>query len=343
MSRPVDSWELGIVQRATGRRVAVVRGGAERGFDDIPASWNGRESNGALARSGRYTWHLTARFNGSTVAVPTGSGGLDVLCGALPTHVYDCDGFPDMVAVRKDGGTDSWEGHPNSWEGHPKGYFYNRGRTAYWPASSTLVPAGDLNGDGFADMLVRTSTGELRAYWGFGQVYFAPGSNKSTVIGKGWNTYDVLTSSGDLDRDGRSDLLARDRSGALWFYAGTGRGTFKARVRVATGLSGYAALVGVGDLNGDRTGDLLGRDRAGKLHRWFGNGKGGFGAPVKIASGFDAYNALVGVGDLTEDGHNDLLARDTAGNLYRWAGSGKGGFGARVKIGTGWGVYKALY
>ncbi|MGW1704895.1 FG-GAP repeat domain-containing protein [Streptomyces sp. NPDC002206] len=336
LSRPVDSWELGIVQKTTGRRVAVVRGGAERGLDGISASWNGRELNGAPAPSGLYTWQLTARFNGGTVPVRVGSGGLDVMCGALPTHVYDCDGFPDMVAVRKDGRTDSWEGHP-------KGYFYNRSYTADWPTSSTLVPVGDLNGDGFADMLVRNSTGELRAYWGFGQVYFARGTNKSTVIGKGWNTYNLLTSSGDLNRDGRSDLLTRDRSGVLWFHAGTGKGTFKSRVRIGTGLSGYTALVGVGDLNGDGTGDLLGRDKAGNLYRWYGNGKGGFGGRVKIASGFNAYNALVGVGDLTQDGRNDLLTRDTAGNLYRWAGNGKGGFGGRVKIGSGWGVYKALY
>lgn len=58
---------------------------------------------------------------------------------------------------------------------------------------------------------------------------------------------------------------------------GTGKGTFKSRVRIGTGLSGYTTLVGVGDLNGDGTGDLLGRDKAGNLYRWYGNGKGGFG------------------------------------------------------------------
>ncbi|MFD4538396.1 FG-GAP repeat domain-containing protein [Streptomyces bauhiniae] len=335
LSRPVDSWQVDIVQKATGRRVAALRGGAVRGRYTVGASWNGREPNGALPPSGTYTYQLTARVGGGTAPVKGGSGLLQVMCGALPTHVYDCDGFPDMVAVRKDGRTDSWEGHP-------QGHFYNRSYTAQWPTSSTLVPVGDINGDGYADMLVRNSAGELRAYWGFGQVYFARGSNKSTFLGKGWNTYDLLTSAGDLNRDGRSDLLTRDRSGALWFHAGTGKGTFKSRVRVGTGLSGYTALVGMGDLNGDKTGDLLGRDKAGNLYRWFGNGKGGFGGRVKIASGFRSYNALVGVGDLTQDGRNDLVGRDTAGNLYRWAGNGKGGFGGRVKIGSGWGVYKAL-
>lgn len=50
LSRPVDSWEVDIAQKATGRRVATLRGGAVRGRDAIGASWNGREPNGALPR-----------------------------------------------------------------------------------------------------------------------------------------------------------------------------------------------------------------------------------------------------------------------------------------------------
>ncbi|WP_406266999.1 VCBS repeat-containing protein [Actinacidiphila glaucinigra] len=336
VSRPVDSWEMAVTQRATGRRVALLRGGAEPGPHGVQASWNGRESSGAPAPSGVYTWQLSVRSGGGTTPVRLGGGEFSVLCGALPTHVYDCDGFPDMVAVRKDGRTDSWEGHP-------KGHFYNRGYTADWPVSSTLVPAGDLTGDGNADMLVRNSAGELRLYRGIGQVYFARGTNKSSLIGKGWNTYNVLTSPGDLTRDGRPDLVGRDKSGGLWRYSADGKGAYKARVRVAGGLSGYTALVGAGDLNGDGNGDLLGRDKAGVLYRWFGNGKGGFGGRTKIASGFNAYNSMVGIGDLTQDGRNDLITRDTKGNLYRWAGNGKGAFGSRVKIGTGWSGYKILF
>lgn len=334
-SRPVDSWELAITHRATGRRVALKKGGAERGHHAIHISWNGRESSGAPAPSGVYTWQLTARYGGGGVPVRVGSGTLEVLCGRLPTHVYDCDGFPDLLAVRKDGRTDSWEGHP-------KGHLYNRSYTADWPTSSTLVSAGDLNSDGYADLLVRSSAGELRAYWGIGQVYFDRATNKSTRLGTGWGIYDVMTSPGDLNRDGHPDLVTRDRNGALWLYAGTGKGTFKSRVRIATGLAGYTALVGVGDLNGDANGDLLGRDRYGNLYRWYGNGRSGFGGRVKIASGFNSYNTLVGIGDLTQDGRNDLLTRDSTGNLYRWSGNGNGGFTNRTRIGTGWGIYKTL-
>jgi hypothetical protein len=331
----VDSWELAITHRATGRRVALKKGGAERGHRAIHASWNGRESSGTPAPSGVYTWQLTARYGGGTVPVRVGSGTLEVLCGSLPTHVYDCDGFPDLLAVRKDGRTDSWEGHP-------RGHLYNRSYTADWPTSSTLVPAGDLNSDGNADLLVRNSAGELRAYWGIGQVYFNRSTNTSTRLGTGWGIYNVMTSAGDLNRDGHPDLVTRDRNGALWLYAGNGKGALKPRVRIATGLSGYTALVGVGDLNGDANADLLGRDRYGSLYRWYGNGRSGFGGRVKIASGFNSYNALVGIGDLTQDGRNDLLTRDTAGNLYRWSGNGNGGFHSRTRIGTGWDIYKTL-
>ncbi|WP_328887913.1 FG-GAP-like repeat-containing protein [Streptomyces sp. NBC_00316] len=338
LSRPVDSWEVDIAQKATGRRVATLRGGAVRGRDAVGASWNGRESNGALPPSGTYTWQLTARVGGGTVPVRVGSGTLQVMCGALPTHVYDCDGFPDMVAVRKDGQTDSWEGHP-------QGHFYNRSYTADWPTSSTLVPVGDINGDGYADMLVRNSAGELRAYWGFGQVYFARDTNKSTAIGKGWQQYDVLTSPGDLNGDGRADLVARQTAtGDMYFYAGAAGGKFAARVRIFANWKTYGQITGVGDITGDGRPDLLGHDRDGGLWRYNGLGNGTFAPRVKVFSDWGrTYNSVVGIGDLSGDGKNDIVVRDSAGKLFRNDGNGKGSFGARTQIGSGWGVYKALY
>ena len=51
--------------------------------------------------------------------------------------------------------------------------------------------------------------------------------------------YDWLLGSGDIDGDGRADLLARESStGVLWLLPGTGSG-FGAPRFVAGGLSGY--------------------------------------------------------------------------------------------------------
>ncbi|MGW6570023.1 FG-GAP repeat domain-containing protein [Streptomyces sp. NPDC054975] len=210
-----------------------------------------------------------------------------------------------------------------------------------WPATSTVVPFGDLSGDKCNDLLVRNSAGVLTRHDGGCGTAFAPGGPK-VALGSGWNIYDVLTAPGDLTGDGRTDLLARTPAGELWMYADEGTGKFKGRVKLGGGWQMFNSVVGVGDLNGDKAGDLLARDKAGVLWRYNGNGKGAFGARVQVGGGWQVYNALAGVGDITGDGKADLVARDSAGVLWRYNGNGSGTFAGRVKIGGGWQMYKTL-
>ncbi|MFF3839824.1 FG-GAP repeat domain-containing protein [Streptomyces sp. NPDC001930] len=210
-----------------------------------------------------------------------------------------------------------------------------------WPATSTVVPFGDLSGDRCNDVLVRSSAGVLTRHDGGCGAAFAPGGANLT-IGGGWNIYDVLTAPGDLTGDGRTDLLARTPGGELFLYADDGKGAFKTRARVGGGWQTFNMVVGVGDLNGDKAGDLLARDTAGVLWRYQGKGDGTFGARVKVGGGWQAYNSLVGVGDFTGDGKADLVARDTTGTLWGYAGNGAGAFAGRAKIGGGWQMYKTL-
>ncbi|MEU4082488.1 hypothetical protein DEJ45_17125 [Streptomyces venezuelae] len=210
-----------------------------------------------------------------------------------------------------------------------------------WPATSTVVPFGDLSGDRCNDLLVRSSTGVLTRHDGGCGAAFAPGGPQ-LGLGGGWNTYNALTAPGDLTGDGRTDLLARTPAGELWMYADDGAGKFKSRVRLGGGWQIFNSVVGVGDLNGDKAGDLLARDTTGVLWRYDGNGKGAFASRVRVGGGWQAYDALAGVGDLTGDGRADLVARDTTGVLWRYDGDGKGAFASRVKIGGGWQMYKTL-
>ncbi|MYW09602.1 hypothetical protein GT034_14725 [Streptomyces sp. SID2563] len=48
--------------------------------------------------------------------------------------------------------------------------------------------------------------------------------------------------SGDLNGDGRADLLARDTSGVLWSYRGDGKGALAARTKVGGGWQTYKNL-----------------------------------------------------------------------------------------------------
>lgn len=146
------------------------------------------------------------------------------------------------------------------------------------------------------------------------------------------------TAFGDLDGDGRTDLLARNRHGALWSVnAAEDNKTH----RVGTGWSGMTQLLRHGDYDTDGREDVFARDKDGAL--WFYPGTGSaLGTRTGLGGGWNAMRDLAAAGDLTGDGKRDLLARDSAGVLWLYPGNGKGGFGTRKNLGGGWGVMNEL-
>ncbi|MFD9794378.1 FG-GAP repeat domain-containing protein [Streptomyces sp. NPDC059070] len=106
-----------------------------------------------------------------------------------------------------------------------------------WGQYTQIAGNGDLTGDGKPDIVARGSDGTLWLYKGTGN-YKAPFEAR-TKIGGGWNTYNALVSSGDVDLDGKTDLLARDGAGALWLYKGTGNAAAPYQPRVKVGTSGW--------------------------------------------------------------------------------------------------------
>ncbi|WNM35445.1 VCBS repeat-containing protein [Streptomyces sp. Li-HN-5-11] len=167
-------------------------------------------------------------------------------------------------------------------------------------------------------------------------------------VGGGWQIYNAVTKLSALKADGTGDLVARDSSGILWYYQGTGniRSPFAPRTRVGAGWQTYTTLVGAGDLTGDGHPDLLARDHDGILwlYQGTGNPAAPFTARTRIGAGWNAYTTLIGGTDLTGDGHPDLLARDHDGILWLYQGTGNptAPFTARTRIGAGWNAYTAL-
>ncbi|MFI0259627.1 FG-GAP repeat domain-containing protein [Streptomyces sp. NPDC017056] len=105
--------------------------------------------------------------------------------------------------------------------GYPDGRVSDRVRIgANWDQYTEIAGQGDLTGDGKPDVVARDKAGTLWLYKGTGD-YKAPFEPR-TKIGGGWNMYDRLLSVGDLDSDGRSDLVARTPGGDLYRYSGTG-------------------------------------------------------------------------------------------------------------------------
>ncbi len=107
-----------------------------------------------------------------------------------------------------------------------------------WNAYTQIAGQGDLSGDGKADIVARDTAGALWLYKGTGSAT-APFGARIKVGASGWNTYNTLISVGDVDLDGVTDLIARDTTGALWLYKGTGNATAPYKARVKIGASGW--------------------------------------------------------------------------------------------------------
>ncbi|WP_414167725.1 FG-GAP repeat domain-containing protein [Streptoverticillium reticulum] len=111
-----------------------------------------------------------------------------------------------------------------------------------WDIYTDIVGRGDLNGDGKTDLVAKDRNGVLWFYKGTGNIN-DPFESRVRV-GGGWNTYDMLLSTGDMNADGRSDMLARDHDGVLWLYKGNGNQSdpFENRVRIGGGWGQYNSL-----------------------------------------------------------------------------------------------------
>ncbi|MGA5064853.1 hypothetical protein ACPB9E_13930 [Streptomyces exfoliatus] len=141
----------------------------------------------------------------------------------------------------------------------------------------------------------------------------------------------------------RTVLHARDRSGVLWQYEGTGKedAPFKPRTRVGGGWGVYTALTKLGPSTADGGGDLVARDGAGTL--WYYSGSGDPAAPywprVRVGGGWNAFTSLTGT-------PRGLLARDRSGVLWHYVRSHQAPpaapFKAPVRVGGGWNAYTAM-
>ncbi|MEU7115226.1 FG-GAP-like repeat-containing protein [Streptomyces sp. NPDC046182] len=338
LSKPASYWQVTLRRKVNGAVVRTWDGGEARGR--IAVRWDGKDAAGRLVTDGTFTWTLAANTADGEGSDLLASNTISVTGGRVLgwRDMAGDDGFGDLLVM------DS-TGLVSLYKGNGSGGLAARTNAAggRLPTTTLLVPAGDMTGDGCNDVYGRVGD-ELRAYRaGCGSI--VSDSSAYTLVGRGWGQYDVLTSSGDVNGDGRMDLIARQKStGDMYFYPGTEESRLGTRVKIGTNWKLYGKIAGAGDLNGDGRGDLLGMDASGVLWRYHGTANGGVTARVKVGGGWGAYTSLVGVGDLTGDGRAELVARDTTGRLWRYTNQGNGLYAARVMIGTGgWSAFKGLY
>jgi hypothetical protein len=200
----------------------------------------------------------------------------------LPYGDLDGDGCND-VFVRSPRGEASV--HPTICGGLPDLQTFRVKVSSDWSGYDAVVSPGDVTGDGRADLLTRSaSTGKLYVYANNG----AGGFKARVLVGSGFGGYKRLIAAGDIDGNGKNDLLAIDASNELWRFSGTGTGTFKPRSLVFKDWgTSYKDVVGGLDLSGDRRADLISLDKDGRAWLNRGNGQGGFAGRSQVGKTTD--------------------------------------------------------
>ncbi|MBY8880410.1 FG-GAP repeat domain-containing protein [Actinacidiphila acidipaludis] len=204
-----------------------------------------------------------------------------------------------------------------------------------WQIYNKVVAVGDIDGDGWGDLLARTPSGDLFLYKGTGSAT-APFAAR-VKVGNGYGVYDQLIGAGDITATGHETLVARDLDGDLWMYTldGTAADPLSARVKIGTGWNVYNQLVGAGDEKG-AVGGIFGRALNGDLYWYEGTGTGTGTATLTARSRISTdWNSqlVVGQGSVPMWGRNDLFGQTSGGNLYYYYGNLDGALSARLAVG----------
>ena len=225
------------------------------------------------------------------------------------------DGIPDIVTGAGPGGGPHVKVFSGSTHSESMSFFpYTPGFTG-----GVYVAAGDVTGDGFADIVTGAGAG---AAGGHVKVF----NGQTGVESRSFLSYPaaftggVSVASGDVNGDGRADIITGAGAGAAGGHVKVFDGATGSELRSFFAYDGAfhgGVTVASGDINGDGFADII-----------TGAGSGAAGGHVKVFDGttggllrsFFAFDAAflggvnVGAGDVDGDGRDDIIT-GTASSL----------------------------
>jgi Tol biopolymer transport system component len=181
--------------------------------------------------------------------------------------------------------------------------------------SPVFVATGDLNNDGVVDLVVAQMTpgtpptpGSVAVFLGQGDGSFVP---QLPELGLSSSANAVVL--GDVNGDGKLDLVVATEAQNVVLFLGAGDGSFAAGTSVGSGA--VAKHVALADLNRDGALDIVYTTRGEATVILLGNGNGTFAPATSVQSGLPTPESrFVAVADLNRDGRPDLAVTHASSN-----------------------------
>jgi hypothetical protein len=213
----------------------------------------------------------------------------------------------------------------------------------------SVASAGDVNGDGWDDVIVGAQLEDVPPLTGAGRAYVFHGSAAGLSTTPNWITagerdfsnYGLpVASAGDVNNDGYDDVivgawldgLGLGNEGLAYLYLGSGAGLSTTPAWVGRGnqVSAYFgwAVASAGDVNGDDYDDVIvgayGHDgvgsASGRAYVYHGSASGLATTPAWIGEGAHSLaiygHDVASAGDVNNDGFDDVIV-----GSYRYTGS----------------------